>query len=128
MSDRKRLTKSQRVDVLHAAGGVCHICGEVINAARERFEVEHVIPIGLGGADDVTNWRPAHQSCHRDKTRSDVRKIAKARRVKAKHEGTFRPPRKIVPGSKVHRLKKKLDGSVIDRATGDIIRKGWKHD
>ncbi len=123
---RRSLSKSQRLDVLHAAGGLCHICGEVINLARgDKMEVEHVIPLGLGGADDVTNWRPAHAACHRHKTKGDVKVIAKAKRVKAKHEGQFRPSRHIVPGSKASPFKKKPDGTVIDRATGEIIRKGW---
>lgn len=112
---RRHLTKSQRLDVHAANSGRCHICNLVINLARERMEVEHVIPIGLGGADDTTNWRPAHVACHARKTKADVATIAKAKRVKAKHDGTWRGPRHIVPGSRAHRLKKKLNGEVIIR-------------
>lgn len=123
---RRSLSKSQRLDVLHAAGGLCHICGQTINLARgDKMEIEHVIPIALGGLDDAINTRPAHRACHAQKTKSDVKTIAKAKRVKAKHTGQFRPPRHIVPGSKASAFKKTLSGAVILRATGEIISKGW---
>lgn len=126
MTDRWSLSRKQHLAVHHAHGGICHICGEGINLAREKFEVEHVIPLALGGADSFANLRPAHIGCHAEKTASDVRKIAKAKRVRAKHDGTFRKPRFIVPGSVASRFKKCLNGAVIDRATGKTIRDGWK--
>lgn len=126
MSDRHSFTRSQRIDVLHAASGICHWCGLTINSARESFEVEHVIPLALGGSNETANLRPIHQGCHREKTRGDVKKIAKAKRVKAKHNGTFRPPRHIVPGSKAHTFKKKLNGEVVRRDTGETVRGAWR--
>lgn len=126
MSDRRSFTRSQRIDVLHANSGQCHHCHQTINPAREEFEVEHVVPLALGGTDDVSNLKPIHLHCHREKTRSDVKKIAKAKRVKAKHEGRFRPPRHQLPGGKGSGLKKKLNGEVVRRESGEIIKEGWK--
>lgn len=123
---RKRLTKGQRRDVLQAHAYRCHICGEEINPVREAWEVEHIIPFALGGNDDPSNWAPAHCDCHKTKTKTDVTQIAKAKRVKKKHEGTFRESRNQVPGSKNTGLKKMLNGAVIDRATGRVIKEGWK--
>ncbi|WP_126975607.1 HNH endonuclease [Frigidibacter oleivorans] len=114
---RRSLSKGQRIDVLAAASGVCHICGDRINPVRERWEVEHVIPLALGGSDDVENMRPAHRACHAGKTRRDVGVIAKAKRVAQKHAGTFRParhklpPSRPLPGTKASGLRKKLNGS-----------------
>lgn len=119
MAKRRKLTKKQRLDVFQAHSGRCHLCGEEINLAKGgRFEVEHVVAFGLGGADDPSNWRPVHPACHVEKTRADVTRIAKAKRVKAKHEGTFRPARHKLPGSKSHHLKRKVGGRVVMRATG----------
>lgn len=115
MGKRKKLTKSQRLDVHAAANGICHICGEIINLAREKFEVEHVVPFALGGQDTTSNWRPAHVHCHRSKTKTDITQIAKAKRVKAKYEGTFRPSRHKLPGGRKSPLKKKLSGEVVRR-------------
>ena len=124
MAKRQSLTKSQRLDVFHAASGLCHICGMEINLARERFEVEHVIALGLGGTDDPSNWRPAHPVCHAAKSKADVTRIAKAKRVKAKHEGAFRPARHKLPGGKGAAFKKKLNGAVVSRDTGEVIKEG----
>jgi 5-methylcytosine-specific restriction endonuclease McrA len=126
VSDRRRLTKKQRLAVHHAHGGECHICGSRINLAREDFEVEHVVPLALGGADTFDNWRPAHVGCHAGKTAKDIRKIAKAKRVKAKHDGTYRAPRHIVAGSVASPFKRCINGAVIERATGRIIREAWR--
>lgn len=120
MTKRRKLTKKQRLDVFSAHSGRCHICGVTINLAKgDEFEVEHVVAFGLGGADDPSNWRPAHPDCHAVKTRSDVTRIAKAKRVKAKHEGTFRPARHKLPGGKGHYLKKKVGGATVRRDTGE---------
>lgn len=105
------MTKKRRAEVFLAADGTCHICSEKISDA-EKWEVEHVIPIQLGGEDDIPNTQPAHVSCHKAKTKTDITQIAKAKRVEKKHNGTFRPPRNIVPGSRASRFKKKLNGKV----------------
>jgi len=115
---RKSLTRNQRLGVLFCSFGRCHICGEIINTAREDFEVEHVIPIALGGPDTTQNMRAAHIPCHRMKTKADARQIAKAKRVAAKHTGTAPPPRSPLTHPT---LKRKMDGTVVDRATGAPI-------
>ncbi|KAB2858644.1 MAG: HNH endonuclease [Sphingopyxis terrae] len=113
---RKSLTEGQRIDVLHAHGGRCYLCGEIINLARgDRFEVEHPVPLALGGGDTAREWRPAHVACHLEKTREDHRRIAKAKRVAAKHAGTFPKPKHRLPGHKGHWLKRKVGGTVVRR-------------
>jgi 5-methylcytosine-specific restriction enzyme A len=84
---RKRLSTRDRARIFAAAGGVCHICGGLIQAG-EAWEVSHPIPIALGGDDDDTNRRPAHKKCHRALTaQEDIPRIAKAKRVEARHLG-----------------------------------------
>lgn len=121
MPKRRKWSEAQRKRLHGEHGGLCHICGEVIDMDTQKMEVEHVIPIALGGRDDWPNLRPAHRACHAAKTKTDVRQIAKAKRVSKKHTGEFRPPRRIVPGSKASRFQKKLDGTVILRSTGEKI-------
>lgn len=125
MDKRKSHTKGQKIDVLHANSGLCHWCEKTINPAREDFEIEHVIALAAGGTDEVSNKRPIHIDCHKEKTRGDRKVIAKVKRVKAKAEGTFRPPRSVVAGSRSHWLKKKLNGEVVVRATGKPLKDGW---
>lgn len=47
---------------------VCHVCGR-----PGADQVDHVIPLAEGGADDETNLRPIHAvPCHRDKTQAEA--------------------------------------------------------
>jgi 5-methylcytosine-specific restriction endonuclease McrA len=51
----------------------CHVCGKPM-----ADEVDHVVPLAEGGADDETNLRPIHSiPCHQAKT------LAEARRARA---------------------------------------------
>jgi 5-methylcytosine-specific restriction endonuclease McrA len=84
---RRGHTALQRTKIFLAHSGVCHLCGEKINGTKEVWELEHVIPFAMGGKDDESNLRPAHKSCHSQKTKEDVTAIAKAKRIEAKHIG-----------------------------------------
>ena len=87
---RRALSTKARVALFQRHGGVCHICGGKI-AAREAWELEHVIPLALGGDDAPANLRPAHVKCHRGKTAKDAGDTAKAKRREADHIGATAP-------------------------------------
>lgn len=93
---RKPLTTKQRVELFKAHGGVCHICKGLIHPGKA-WEVEHIIPIALGGVDAVANMAPAHKECHASKTaQGDVPAIAKAKRREARHIGATMPPKQPI--------------------------------
>lgn len=115
---RRTWTSKRKLAVFEVHGGRCHICGVKIDGTREAWELEHIIPIALGGADDETNTAPAHVACHKPKTAQDVARIAKANRVRAKHMGAKPETRAVIPGSKASRFKRKVGGGVVDRETG----------
>lgn len=96
---RRSLTTRQRVGVFDRCGGLCHICGQKVQAG-ERWELEHVRPLALDGADDESNWSVAHVACHRVKTRDDQGRIAKALRQRAKDIGIRRSKRPMPFGRK----------------------------
>lgn len=115
MAARRHISTTVRVRLFTQHEGRCHICKEKIDGVRERWEVEHIIPLELGGADDPSNWAPAHVSCHKAKTKQDAADIARARRVHARHIGAKAPSRTPMPFGRKSKLKKKISGEVVPR-------------
>ncbi len=85
---RKRLSTARKVALFLSAGGICHLCGGKIVG---KWEVEHVVALAMGGADDESNMRPAHKVCHSPKTSTDLGLIAKVKRLEARRLGITKP-------------------------------------
>lgn len=115
---RKRLTTLQRFELLQREHHRCHLCNGKIYPGQG-WDVSHEIPLELLGADDDTNRRAAHRKCHRVHTATvDIPAIARAKRIEAKHHAgrsSSRPMR----GGRNDTLKRKMDGTVVVRATGE---------
>lgn len=112
---RRRISPSERVAIFHRFGGECHLCGERIGLS-ERWDVEHVIPLEMGGdeAKGSANLKPAHVNCHKTKSSVDAWQLAKAKRNEARHIGADKP-RSVIPGSKASGWKRKIDGTLERR-------------
>ena len=110
---RKTKSRKYRAELFIKHNGQCHICqGKILG--HERWEIEHIIPLSLGGEDQGDNLALAHQSCHRGKTKEDIRRLSKAKRQRAFHLGN-RVSRTPLPFGKQSKLKRKLDGTIIQR-------------
>lgn len=115
MTKRRSISTKARVGIFQRHGGVCDICHGKI-AVGELWEVSHRIPLELGGADDESNWFPAHKTCHRKLTaETDIPQIAKAKRLEAKHIGAFRKSGRGFQTNKNAAFKQRMDGSVVRR-------------
>jgi hypothetical protein len=88
---RRAMSPQRRLRIFEAAAGVCILCNVKIDGVKEKWIVEHLRPLGLGGADEDGNCGPAHETCRREKDKADVASIAKAKRSKARHVGAKRP-------------------------------------
>jgi 5-methylcytosine-specific restriction enzyme A len=111
---RKSLSTRIRVKIFEKEGGICHFCNIRVGAGQE-WDVSHEIPLELGGADDMSNWRVAHRKCHRTHTATvDIPRIAKTKRSYAKHIGA-KVSRNPMPGSRRSKFKRKMDGTVVPR-------------
>lgn len=85
---RECFDKHKRTDALGRIVMDCHICNGVILPGIDRWEAEHVIMHVVGGEE----IKPAHYSpCHKLKTKSDVKKWSKAKRVRDRRFGITRP-------------------------------------
>ena len=114
---RKSMGRMRRLRIFEAHGGVCCLCRDKIDGVREKWTVEHLRALGLGGEDSDDNCAPAHEACRRQKDKVDVAAISKAKRVKAKHLGIAKAKSSLTHPS----LKRLMDGTVVDRRTGEIV-------
>lgn len=94
-SKRPSISKAKRARIFLAHEGVCWLCKAKIGA-EEAYDIDHQVSRELGGSDDDDNLAPAHKDCHRQKTKSDVRAIAKSNRIRRKH-GPIELRRKTKP-------------------------------
>ena len=76
-----------------------------VNLRQKRHHYDHIIACGFKGANDLSNCQVLCIPCHAEKTRKDVRFIAKAKRISDKHQG-IKKPRKITSW-------RKFDGSIV---------------
>ena len=67
---RKRITKAERLQVFNKYGGYCAYCGKKIE--YKDMQVDHMVPLRLGGADDVKNYMPACRRCNHYKRGSSL--------------------------------------------------------
>lgn len=115
MTKRKPLTRLQRVKLFDDHQGTCCICYTKIDAGRgDKWIIEHIKPLWLGGEDDERNMGPAHEGCARKKTSAEAPVKAKSDRVRANYLGVPKAGRPM-PGSRASGLRKRMDGTVERR-------------
>ena len=83
-----------RARIFLNADGMCHISGRKIGPA-DLWDLEHVIPLSMGGEHRESNLRPALRDKHREKTAAEAGPRAKADRIRKKHLGITAPKRKL---------------------------------
>ena len=85
---RKEFSKAVKVACIKRAtvdGQVyCEACGSL---TKGRFEIDHVRADGLLGEPTIENAKLLCKPCHDEKTKADVKAIAKAKRCEALHLG-----------------------------------------
>lgn len=77
---RPSMSKARRARIWERDGGVCYLCAVKV-ALGEDWDVEHRVPWALSFDDSDENLAVAHKAgCHAEKTKGDVKRIAKAKR------------------------------------------------
>lgn len=89
---RRRMTPTRALRAWENTKGVCVTCGRPIDGTKERWFVEHIRALELGGKDEDDNLGPAHVNvCKAVKDAADHASAAKAKRMKRERLG-IRPP------------------------------------
>jgi 5-methylcytosine-specific restriction protein A len=109
MTPRKSLSPAKRKAFFKAHGGICYLCGGLINPVREAWQVEHYVAIGMGGTDTQGNRELVHAKCHLSKSRQDVKDIALAKRRETKNMGATPPPRRPIQSQGFPKARAKPD-------------------
>lgn len=64
-------------DKLHVAARQRWTCASCKSTLTEFFELDHVLPVALGGSNTTENLQALCPDCHRHKSLFDIRKIRK---------------------------------------------------
>ena len=67
---RRRLSREERRAVYELTGGRCAYCGQEL--AFRDMQLDHVVPLHHGGADEPFNMFPACRSCNHYKRNADL--------------------------------------------------------
>lgn len=111
---RKRFSARVLTARLLAYGGRCAAC-DCKTGGPAGLEWDHITPLELGGDDEIQNLQPLCRACHKAKTADDVKSIRKAERQRQRVMGVGRQTRSPLPGGKGSRLKRKINGQVVER-------------
>jgi 5-methylcytosine-specific restriction protein A len=97
--------------------------GERCNAPLNRGKIfDHVTADGIGGEPTLENCLVICPTCNSVKTNhGDIPRIAKMKRQRDDDLGIRSTKSKPLPGGRGSRLKKRMDGRVQDRITGEIL-------
>jgi 5-methylcytosine-specific restriction protein A len=101
-----------RIFVRH--GGICHISSRKITP-RDKWQLEHVKPLALGGEHRERNLAPAIVEEHKHKTGDEAGRRSKADKARRALNGTKARKSRPMPGSKASGIKKCMSGEVVRR-------------
>ena len=89
---RIEFTAKIKVAAFQRSKGYCENCKCRLVSA----EYDHRVPLMMGGESTLENCQVYCKTCHAAKThKEDVPRIAKAKRIEAKHIGAKRPKQKL---------------------------------
>lgn len=116
--DDQKVPDRVRQRVFDREGGICHLTGEKIDPVRDEWDLDHKVALILGGEHRETNLFPAKKEPHRRKTAVEMKVKSKIARTRKKHLGIAKPKSSLSHP----RFKRCMDGTVVDRRTGEVIR------
>lgn len=115
--DDQKVPPRVRSRIFDRENGICHLTGAKIDPVRDAWDLDHRIPLILGGEHRERNLFPALKEPHRKKTAAEVKVKSKIARTRKKHLG-IKPDK---AGGFNKRFRRRLNGDVIDTRTGEVV-------
>lgn len=100
---------------------ICHVGKCRIEPAKDGWRADHIRRWAEGGEDTPENLWPICRKCDEVKAPEDTSEVAKGKRVAESVYGV-KVSDTPMPFGKRSRFKKRMDGKVIDRETGEPWR------
>lgn len=115
-TDDSKVPDRVRARIFDREGGICHLTGRKIDPLRDEWDLDHKHALILGGEHRESNLFPALREPHRRKTAAEMKVKSKIARVRKKALG-------IKKQSSWGNLGRRMDGTVYDKRTGEIIER-----
>ena len=125
LDPRTRLTRKQIATLFLVQDGRCPLCLmklETKGNVPVEFRDEHMLARWAGGSESIDNRALVCKPCAREKDRQEATQRAKALSVRDRHIGAKKQSRTPMPGGRTSKLKRRMDGRVVDRETGKLVR------
>jgi 5-methylcytosine-specific restriction protein A len=106
-----------KVRIFDRDGGRCKECTRKVGPGFLPFAFDHITALVNSGQHRETNLQLLCDHCHKVKTEADVGEKKIVRRKRAKHLGIAKPK----SGLSHPRFKRKMDGTVVNRETGETV-------
>lgn len=116
--DNQKIPDRVKLRILERENFTCHLTGQKIDTLRDEYDFDHRVALILGGEHRETNLFPAKREPHRRKTAVEMKVKSKIARTRKKHLGIAKPKSSLSHP----RFKRCMDGTVVDRRTGAVIR------
>jgi hypothetical protein len=130
LARQKPEDRHQMIIKLHnAQSGHCFICEEAVDMAvhKSSIDIDHVVPLKVGGKDDPSNFALVHASCNRSKQASHLevaRVLHRFSQLKKDLEAENRSPNLgdllMKAGGGNHKLGFKLTGKTLTYSLGAL--------
>lgn len=98
-------------------GNICALSGLPLGS-DDVVQYDHIVPLWLGGRNSESNLQAVTSESHKRKTAAEAKVRAKCNRTRKKHLGIDKPKSSLSHP----RFKRCMDGTVVDRRTGEVIR------
>lgn len=105
--EKRNVSKARREKIISAQDGLCKRphCGE------QATDVDHIIPLWMGGTNGDGNLEGLCPNCHAVKTKAEASARGKVKRIEKRTEGRMKPKRPIQSRG-FGNLTRKFDGTV----------------